>query len=512
MTADSLTVDSLTVDSLTFESLNDDILWEIGRCLTVGREIDDVARDAAELALVGNAMTTALSRHTWRHIADETALLDPCPHAQAEESLCIASSTVTAADLAPLAAACGMRGPMHELLLALGQSDVEVGIHCPIPRPAALYVLHMSCRCMTHPVATIAFRGRDLSRCRMTRRGVRYSDLRRAPEAATDDGQAKVRAARANVLARLDEQFVGRKRPWWVRTSDAAARLTRREALIADGFPVSIVDWLNHSNAEDFKAICELLNVHMTDFCNRYGPKHWQLRQVLLFRQPYVFRRSLFGEIPWQLTAQSVRETYVKVRAASEQISHVPAAVTMIAYRRLHVPVRPDMPHLLPEYLMSEVVTAVLLHSRGLSLAPIGWHKEGQCTGDVTKTAEWAQALSEHFMIEVCRSYGAFVDRCNEAALAAVATAPFERCWYDGLFVVRPGASVGTTSVDRVLMSVGRVVVARMAMARLPPGIVEALSRGDEALSHGDEELELQEFVDNACAAAGVKSVLLPEL
>ena len=143
-----------------------DVLPRIVRHLgDPGREVDDIANDAASLALVGVPWTSEMSRELWKCAARVASLLDPSPQKQAALSQCVSSKCVLKADIALLAMACGIKEAnylgMREMELAIEMSDEVVGKHCPIPRSAAMYILHMSCRCMTQQTANILFKGKD---------------------------------------------------------------------------------------------------------------------------------------------------------------------------------------------------------------------------------------------------------------------------------------------------------------------------------------------------------------
>ena len=272
------------------------------------RELDDVARDAAALAMVGSRDTSAMSKKLWGIVADLASVMQPCPRAQAVASHCL-PRTVTAATVRTLSRACAIKydTSMEYLTLKLDQSDELVGQHCPIPRSAAYYVLHMVHRHMAFATVEMLYPGRDLIACRRTSKGVRFSDLRRAPIAPT---AADAREARKQELMRLDRLFVGRDRPWFVRTEEQAAKLFKRERMAADGFPAGCCEW-DAKEAAKFMEISKQLLLGGR-WGTKHGPEWWKIRQLAMWNCPNGLA------LPYDFTADQMRDFLQRVAAYRE--------------------------------------------------------------------------------------------------------------------------------------------------------------------------------------------------
>lgn len=291
--------------------LNNDVLEVVARRLAdPDRQVDDVARDAAALALVGDPCAGFLSAALWKRVAGMAAVLDPSAVAQALASGCTRRLYLRR-HLVALARSSGVDDspPMAEIEDEIRYSDDPVhAVHCPIPRAAALYVLSMSFRWMDASKAAIAFPGRDLGHCELAHSSYRLSDLRRAPKLDAPDA----REGRAASLRELDARYGG-ARPWWVRCDDDAALHDRRAVVKARGLPSVCAHW-PPEDVETFPKLCKALGVPVAFFTTpkTLTPPVHSLWRSTIWHVPSLYRLSPgvvpFGPMRTEMTEERVRE------------------------------------------------------------------------------------------------------------------------------------------------------------------------------------------------------------
>jgi hypothetical protein len=376
--------------------LCDDLLLKIAdRLVRPDVEIDDSARSAAGLAMTSRRLSAVMSGVVWRSVAAAARRMHPDASAQAVTSHC-ATKTAEKRHLLPLATACGVPRPrslkLWELEDALDKSDELVGAACPIPRAAAAYLLRMSYRWMTADVAAALHPDRDLDACQRDRSGrLRFRSLRSAPMK-----QAVQKEVPGHYLeATLDARFVGRPRPWWVRTHAAADLFFRREAVLALGFPVAAATRsapLEHLGL--FKSVCDFVGVNVAEYVSlsdgadaRRG-EWYRLRETIESEVPPVFSACrLIG--PGMFGVEAVQYVRREVAAAFAEIADVPMDVQ---YATLEV-MKTWWP---APFGVSIAVLAVKLQARGLPPEVAWWRIHvGYDDTNVFAIAAQAKAVSE---------------------------------------------------------------------------------------------------------------------
>jgi len=368
--------------------LDTDVLDIVVACIGASsREIDDVARDAASLAMVGSPAATMLSAKLWARVADLASVMIPDPKAQALASHCMPRTSLAAADVRVLAKACGVKysydRSMESLLLALDRSDEHVGPRCPIPRAAAVYVLHMICRHMAADVAALVFPGRDYASCRTFRGGLRFSDLRRAPKVPKPDFSDDRRA----MMADLDRLFVGRPRPWYVRSQVQADTFFLRERLAAEGIE-DCCEW-GPNSLNTVRAIKAELRL-VGRFGSKNGPDwNFLLRMTLSLVVPTVFTGCIDATLPWMFSVHDVRELKRRVLAHLQ----------LIGSRERAQIARNKMAFRVGGPTMQMVLDAEYLDSQGLPVNVVYWGINDRQT--LVAKGQWAAQVATVFNVPV---------------------------------------------------------------------------------------------------------------
>lgn len=404
-------------------SLNDDVLGVIVSHIgDPSREIDDVARDAAALALVGSSATTLMSRLLWKRVSYLASLLHPSPHAQAVKSHCIGGNVIMKAHVYSLARACRIKFYYYwgsqDLTYKLEHNDEVVGSRCPIPRSAALYVLHMICRLMTHDVAKILFAKHDISACRQSRRGYVYADLRRAPLRSGDTPFD----ARKVELDKLDRFFVGRDRPWFVRSEDQAMELFKRERLVADRVPSICYTWSMEA-AYEHRDVCAALRLG-GGWGTKRGPswgsmRHHGLRLIV----PHIFQGCSDASLPYRFNVEHINALKARVASHMAHIDHLPACILHDTRVKLLSGLRPPE---FPRFNMQQAVDAVFLNTLGLPVKAVHWG-----IGDwdrLCEKAAWANGMSAYFGVAVIHDQDIFYLELLEEMRKRLMTPPFDAC------------------------------------------------------------------------------------
>ena len=443
------------------------------------REIDDVARDAAALAVVGSSATTQMSKLLWKRVSFLASLLHPSPHAQAIESHCIGGNVITKAHVRGLARACGIKyyyyWGLEHLTHELEHSDKVVGQHCPIPRSAALYVLHMICRLMTHDVAKILFAKHDISACRQSRRGVVYADLRRAPLRACDSSFD----ARKLELEKLDRFFVGRDRPWFVRTEAQAMELFRRERMVADRIPSICYTWSMEA-AYEHRDVCAALRLG-GGWGTKHGPswgtmRHHGLRLIV----PHIFQGCTDASLPHRFTLEHINALKARIASHIAHIDHLPACILYDTRVKLLSGVRPPE---FPRFNMQQAVDAVFLNTLDLPVKAVHWGIDDW--DRLCEKAACAQEMSAYFGVAVIHDLDIFYLELLEEMRKRLMTPPFDAC---DLPCYGDGGDVTMQMYESA-----RVVVdkARKDVEPVPEDLLNYIR------TYGDY-FELQDFVDLA--------------
>jgi hypothetical protein len=287
------------------------------------REIDDVARDAKNLARAGYR---DMSSAVWARVARMADGLASFA-AEAAKSGCNASKNADKWDIARFAHACGVPSayskPMYRLVEDLSASTEPVHpLYCDVPRCVALYVMRMSFRWMPLERVKIGYGDRDLREVPQCHVGFSFSHLRRAPKKASVDWRANVRD-RLNKY--LQEHGVS-DRPFWVKDFADAAKLIRQRELERRGFPTFMGEWFMHcepaymlENVERYASVAEALGEPIEKvFGRRYGDWCKALRVLLdkaLDRLDGRTSGGIFG-FPYMFSADDVRRAFAQVDRA----------------------------------------------------------------------------------------------------------------------------------------------------------------------------------------------------
>ncbi len=246
---------------------------------------------------MGNAATTVISRELWKLAAQTASLLEPCVEDEVRNSDCT-PQTYFKANLRQLAVACGVPvvRKMAAMEDALGNSDDLVGPSCPIPRDAALYLLHLAWRRVSLAFARDTFcdRNFDVMRTCIRPKVVRYRDMRSDDDHAAPMMLHEVSPRlqrRVILLKQLDAEFevAGKARPWRVRTQEQAAQYHRRERLLAAGYPSIVASWASEAEALAYKELCEELGCSMTKYAIKDGVNYDALTYDFTRTLPEMF-------------------------------------------------------------------------------------------------------------------------------------------------------------------------------------------------------------------------------
>lgn len=416
-------------------SLPDDILERISLFMAgPEREVDDIARDAVSASLTCRGVS-ALGHALWKRVESVAGSMDPSKECETRESRCVQSQVVLKHHVAVLAKACDIPYasslPRYMLDAKLQESDDPVGQHCPIARSAALYVLHMKLRRMASNDAHFLFKDRDLSRCRSNGKGYLFCDLRRAPRSTQATPVARQR--RLQQLKALDELFVGRKRPWHVRTQYQADALFRKEKLLGEGFPRAVSTWHSEADAYKYRDLCAGLGVNMAHFAHSYGPYWHHLRMHVQDGLPRLFRSCSDTNLMSVVEIEDTRylvphfdmRDVVRVRelcaARSAEIADIPDSIAAEA--------RAGMTAGLP-LTTRQVVSAVRLHAEGMPVTPVHWDLHPD---SLRESAEWARDMNREFGVKVSNSFHVFVGDVMTAVMREIMPPPFDRCHVESL-------------------------------------------------------------------------------
>lgn len=171
-------------EEMNLLDLPDDILCSIAHCVAdPDREVDDIARDCASLALVSRSFGTIASS-AWRALG-KVAEAGPPVHTYRRSWGCLyPSKGLLKRELSGLATGVGCRKSvtLTEMKARLCSSE-HVGPWCHLPRRAALYIREISASVVSLDDPPSAFREKDLALCprRERARVAKLRDARLAP-------------------------------------------------------------------------------------------------------------------------------------------------------------------------------------------------------------------------------------------------------------------------------------------------------------------------------------------
>lgn len=373
-----------------FDTLVDDLLdIVVSHLANPKREIDDIAKDAAVLTMVGSVETTKMAKKLWMKVVDLASLMHPCPHQQCLESKCT-SNSLTKADAVKFAKACGIYKSWYsidDIKRRVERNDAQVGVHCPIPQSAAFYVLHMICRCMPSETASVVFKGKDLNECRKYRSAYRFSDLRRAKDAVPV--VEPVVQERKNEILKIEELFgETMKRPWWVRTVKQALMHIRTQKLIQEGFTVDSAqrccEW-DPEVMQRYKEITALLKFKLGgNSLMKHGPDWHSLSSFARYRIPAIFHRCSDSYLNYNFTTDDILNIWERARLNAEKIAHVPIEIQKDALEKV-------FPRGIP-LPMRLLVNAILLNAQSLPANTVYWGIDD--FEELVKQATWAKKMS----------------------------------------------------------------------------------------------------------------------
>lgn len=259
---------------LTLRDLPDDALRIVGEHLAhVEREADDIARDAASCAMVGNSALTTVSRAAWVRCG-QVVEAGPDIRAHHESWGCQRPrAQLPKRDLVDIAMATspGVRkNSSASLVRDILARNAPLAESCPIPRAAAVFIREAALARVPLAPKPSVFRDRDLSSCHVAVTNnaptVRLRDARRAP--ALDPGErvsTRLQTLRARDVEFRDAGFVRRWKeddlPKRLRIEDARRWCEENE----------VVGALAHGVLEMARANCEWDRASVSRVARAFG-------------------------------------------------------------------------------------------------------------------------------------------------------------------------------------------------------------------------------------------------